>query len=389
MRAYQAWLAAQQGQGEHSGTLADEALALQRQVTGEASADYLTVASHVASIRLARGQQGAARALLEHIERVGPTLPDYPITDLLGNRYSLATLRFSRGEFELVQRQLAELLPQFDRHIGPLHDRSVVARALYARVLAERGHYDEAVREQTLNVQAVARRSTVEPEALALARLQLVRLLTLDGRHDDSVATAREVLAFFEQRYAQPTRYREQARALLADALLGAGRGDEGRAALQASIDQAARMGRADNPLERAGKQLSLALASRAPGAEAAARAAAQAGQACTTLGAALGPDNPRQQRCLALQTWLAALAQPGDATRQAFVAARSRALGRLARPAPAARRAAGRRSRDPARPGRYGRGRPAAGTGAGGLPATARASAAAAAVDAALTVAA
>ncbi|MCA0242893.1 MAG: serine/threonine protein kinase [Proteobacteria bacterium] len=303
--AYQAWLASQQGQLERSAALGRQALAAQAQVSGEASADYLTVASHIASNLIARGELPAAQALLAHIERVGPGLPDYPVTDLLGNRYSLATLAFNRGDFAEVERRMRELMPAFDRHLGPLHDRSVVARALLARVLAERGHYAEAVREQRANVDAVARRSQVEPEALALAKLQLVRLLTLDGRHDEAVALARELSAFFDQRYPQPTRYREQARALLADALFGAGRRDEGLRALRASIDHAAAMGRADNPLERAGKQLSLALASRRVDPRA---AAALAAQACGTFGAALGAGNPRQQRCLAVQAWLQGL---------------------------------------------------------------------------------
>jgi serine/threonine-protein kinase len=314
--AYQAWLASQQGQLDRSAALGEQALAAQRRFSGEASADYLTVASHIASNLMARGQLPAAQALLAHIERVGPELADYPVTDLLGNRYNLATLAFNRGDFADVETRMRELVPAFDRHLGPLHDRSVVARALLARVLAERGHYGEAVREQRANVDAVGRRSQMEPEALALARLQLVRLLTLDGRHDEALALARELSAFFDQRHAQPTRYREQARALLADALFGAGRRDEGLQALRSSIDNAARMGKADNPLERAGKQLSLAVASRQVD-PAAARALAA--QACTAFGTLLGAGNPRHLRCQAMQAWLAGLDPASPAPVAAF----------------------------------------------------------------------
>jgi tetratricopeptide (TPR) repeat protein len=328
--AYQAWVASQQGRLDRSTTLGEEALSVQRAFTGERSADYLTVASHIASNHLARGELDAAAALLAVIERHGPSLADYPITDQIGQRASLANLNFNRGDYAAAERTLAEIVPLFDRHIGPQHDRTAVARALHARSLAELGRYTEAVKEQQTNVANVAARSRVEPEALQLARLQLARLLTQAGRYDEAVVTAREAVEFFDRRYAEPTRYREAARWFLADALLGQGQRDEGLRTLQASLANAEKLGKANNPLERASKQLALALASRdLVGVE----AARQAEQVCALLAQALGAANPRTIRCRAVEAWLhARLASPEvrPAALSAFVSAREQALAAL-----------------------------------------------------------
>jgi eukaryotic-like serine/threonine-protein kinase len=326
--AYQAWIASQQGQLDRSAALGDEALRVQRQVSGERSADYLTVASTVASNHLARGQLAAAEPLLVMIDQYGPELHDYPITDQLGNRYSLASLRFNQGEYVLAEQSLRQIVPLFDKHIGPLHDRTAIARALFARSLAELGRYDEAVREQAANVANISARSKAEPEALNLARLQLVRLLTLAGRFPESVAMAHEVVNFFDARYPEPTRYREAARWYLGEALLGSGLRVEGVRELQASLSNAEKMGKANNPLERAGKWLSLAVALREK--VSLASATRHATDACTLYAAALGAANQRVLKCLAVQTWLEALqATPANrlAAREAFVSARSKVL--------------------------------------------------------------
>ena len=94
---------------------------------------------------------------------------------------------------------------------------------------------------------------------------------------------------------------------------------------LQASLAYAARMGRADNPVERANKQWQLALATRH---EAAALVLAE--QACQTMSSALGPTNPRTLKCLAVARWVQALHTPAAeraAALAAFAAAREAAL--------------------------------------------------------------
>jgi hypothetical protein len=111
---------------------------------------------------------------------------------------------------------------------------------------------------------------------------------------------------------------------------LALGRRDEGLRTLQMSIDQAARLGAADNPLERANKQLNWAVAARGlPGA--AGLEVAQ--QACARHLAALGAANPRSRRCRAIEAWLVALAAaPAQqaSTLAQFVQARERALSAL-----------------------------------------------------------
>ena len=328
--ASQAWLAAQTGQGDKALPLAEEALRQQRAFSGEHSMDFLRVAHDVSALQIARGRLDEAQALIELIDREAETLPDYPVIDRLGARAQLASVRFARGEFEAARALLADLVPRYDRHVGAPYDRTAVVRSTYARTLAELGDYAQAVRVQQANVANVAPRAAAEPEAVNLVRLQLVRLLTQAGRAGEAEPLARELLDFFEERYAEPTRYREAARAYLADAQLALGRRDEGLRTLQMSIDQAARLGAADNPLERANKQLNWAVAARGlPGA--AGLEVAQ--QACARHLAALGAANPRSRRCRAIEAWLVALAAaPAQqaSTLAQFVQARERALSAL-----------------------------------------------------------
>ncbi|MDT7837911.1 serine/threonine-protein kinase [Aquabacterium sp. OR-4] len=314
--ASQAWLASQTGQLDQALPLAEQALAQQRAYSGEHSVDFLSVAQNVAALQIARGQIDDAQALIRQIERQAPTLPAFPMTDLLVTRAQLASVRFVRGDYAQAEADYRAMLPLFDQHLGKAHDRSAIARSTFARALAELGRADEAVTVQQANIANVLPRAAAEPEAVNLVRLQLVRLLTLAGQPQQAEALARELLAQLEARYAEPTRYRENARAFLADAVLAQGRRDEGVRLLQASLDFAARMGQADNPVERANKQWQLALASRHQ-----AHAVSLADQACQAMRAALGSTNPRLLKCLAVLRWVQALHAAPEARAEAMAA--------------------------------------------------------------------
>ena len=323
--ASQAWLASQTGQLDQALPLAEQALEQQRAFSGARSVDFLSVAQNVAALQIARGKIDEAQALITLIERQAPTLPAFPITDLLVTRAQLASVRFVRGDYTQAEADYRAMLPLFDQHIGKAHDRTAIARSTFARALAELGRADEAVAVQQANIANVLPRAATEPEAVNLVRLQLVRLLTMAGQPQAAEALARELLALLEAKYPEPTRYRENARAFLADAVLAQGRRDDGVRLLQASLDFAARMGKADNPVERANKQWQLALAQRHASAS-----VPLADQACQAMRAALGPTNPRLLKCVAVLRWVQALHVPPDARAAAlaaFVAARDDAL--------------------------------------------------------------
>ena len=328
--ASQAWLAAQTGQSDAVLPLAEAALHEQRAYSGPRAAEYLEVAQNVAALQIGRGRLDEAQALIDEIERLLPAVPGFTIVNLLTARAQLATVRFSQGEHAAAESLFADLLPELDRHIGPAFDRTAIARSTYARTCAERGRVHEAVALQQANIDNVLPRAAAEPEAVNLVRLQLVRLLTMAGRAAEAEALARELLAFLSARQPQPTRYREGARAFLADAVLAQGRRDEGLQLLQTAMDHSQQLGAADNPVERANRQLQWAVAARAlPGADAVARAAA----AHQSLAGALGPANPRTLKAAALRAWLQALAAPTTAraaAHAAFVAARSPVLTAL-----------------------------------------------------------
>lgn len=323
--ASQAWLASQTGQLDQALPLAEQALAQQRAFSGEHSADFLSVAQNVAALQIARGKIDEAQALITLIERQAPTLPAFPITDLLVTRAQLASVRFVRGDYTQAEADYRAMLPLFDQHIGKAHDRTAIARSTFARALAELGRADEAVAVQQANINNVLPRAAAEPEAVNLVRLQLVRLLTMAGQPQQAEALARELLALLEAKYAEPTRYRENARAFLADAVLAQGRRDEGVELLQASLDFAARMGKADNPVERANKQWQLSLAKRHES-----TSVSLADQACQAMRAALGPTNPRVLKCVGVLRWVQALHATPDGRTAAlaeFATARDDAL--------------------------------------------------------------
>jgi tetratricopeptide (TPR) repeat protein len=284
----------------------------------------------VAAVQIGCGRLEEAAALIAQIELLLPAVPAFPVVDLLTIRAQLATVRFSRGEFTAAEGLFAELLPQLDRHVGPAFDRTAIARSTHARTLAELGRVHEAVALQQANVDHVMPRAAAEPEAVNLVRLQLVRLLTMAGHASEAEALARELLDFLSLRQAQPTRYREGARAFLADALLAQGRREEGLRELQAALDHSQQMGRADNAVERAGRQLQWAVAARALQTE---EAQGRAAAACQVLAEALGAANPRVLKGQAVLAWVQGLAAPAAgrvAARAGFVAAREQALAAL-----------------------------------------------------------
>ena len=326
--ASQAWLASQTGQIDRALPLAEAALAQQRAYSGEHSVDFLGVAQNVAALQIARGQFDAAQALIALIEQHATTLPAFPITDVLVSRAQMASVRFVRGDYAQAEADYRALLPRMDQHIGKAHDRTAIARSTYARALAELGRAEEAVAVQEANIANVQPRAAAEAEAVNLVRLQLVRLLTLAGRAPEAESLGRELLTLLTEKYPEPTRYRENARAFLADAVLAQGRRDEGVKLLQASLVFAAQMGKADNPVERASKQMQVALARRNELA-----AVALADEACAAISAALGAANPRTLKCLAVASWTRGLqAPPGrrTAARAAFAAACAPVLAAL-----------------------------------------------------------
>ena len=329
--AYQAWIEAQQGQPTRSSEFGERALQAQRAFSGDNTADYMEIATTLASNHIARGELEPAERLLLHIKTVGPAVPDFSITNQLGNRYSLASLQFNRGDLAAAEAELRTLLPDIERHLGPLHDRTVLTRALFARTLAERGLFDEAIQQQRSNVANLRMRTPIEAEAVALGEIQLVRVLTMAARYDDAVRIGRDTLRYFDAQYAEPTRYRENARWYLGEALLGTGALDEGTQAVEASLRNAAQLGKGNHPLERSGKLLALAVAGRAGVSQATAGESPR--PTCDALEAALGARNTRTTRCRAIEAWLDALTRRGSdraAASRAFVDARERALSGL-----------------------------------------------------------
>jgi eukaryotic-like serine/threonine-protein kinase len=325
------WIAGEQGNLPLSASLGEQGLAAQRLSSGERSPEYQRALSSLAHAHLARGDMRRARELFTSAVEIGALLPGAQTTDRLVDGYNLARVTFVMGDSSAAEAQLRALLPHFDRHVGPQHQRSVVARSLHAQALAELGRHAESVQAQRDNVAHVRARPGEAGEDLALQQLTLAKLLRLAARYDEGVPLAREGLAYFERHFAQPTWYRERGRWILGELLLGAGQRVEGLKHIDAAVANVSVMEGALGHPARAEMMVALAIALRRgdrPGESAPLVAAA-----CPVIVAALGETAPAARRCAVVRAWLDALAL--DAALRApalagFVAARESAVAAL-----------------------------------------------------------
>lgn len=214
----------------------------------------------------------------------------------------------------MATQALTTLVPAMDSHLGPRHDRTLKARSLWAQSEAELGRYAQAVAVQRDNLAHALARDAVDEDVASLQRLTLAKLLRSAGRHAEGVPLAQQGQAFFDIKYSQPTWLRERGRWVLGELLLGAGRVDEGLAALDlAGRHMATLPGHAQHPVVAdllQSQALGLHLRGRAADA-AHARALMEQAEGIHT--AALGAASLPARRTQLHRQWLDALAQPGD----------------------------------------------------------------------------
>lgn len=319
-----AWADLHQGRFAAARANAEQALAAQRRLSGESSAEYRSIATVLAHVYLGTDELALARAVYENNLRLGANSANYSDGDRLMDRYNLARLRFTMSDHAAIEAELRELAPQMAKHFGAAHDRTIVGRSLLAQTLAHAGHFDEAVAMQRANLESASGRSIADDEVVAGQSLVLALILSIAGRPDEAVVPARQGLAHFEAKYPQPTTYRERGRFILGEALLASGQPGEGLSALRAALANVDSLGRESTQLLRAPMVLSLAVAER--------RADAVA-PTCGVLELRTGQGSLASLRCRTIEAWLNALAAPAeqrDATLARFVAARTSVLAVL-----------------------------------------------------------
>ena len=307
-----AWVAREQGDYAGAEALVRQALA---QATPHSDpVQVLRLRSVLANTLYDQGRFAPARDELAAVVAAAVAIPGYEITDSLADRYNLARAHYGLAEYAVASQTLTTLVPAMDSHLGPRHDRTLKARALWAQSEAELGRYAQAVAVQRDNLAHALARDAVDEDVASLQRLTLAKLLRSAGRHAEGVPLAQQGQAFFDAKYSQPTWLRERGRWVLGELLLGAGRVDEGLAALdQAAGHMASLPGHAQHTAYGdvlQSQALGLRLRGRAADASTARTLLAQADSIHT---AALGAASLPARRTQLHRQWLDALAQPGD----------------------------------------------------------------------------
>jgi serine/threonine protein kinase len=273
------------------------------------------------------GQFAAARDEFARILRDHIGVPGYELTDRLVDRQNLARARFNLRDFAAAADELAVLVSEMDAHIGPRHDRTIKARALWAQALAELGHYGQAIDVQHQNLGHAQAREATDEEMLNLQRLTLAKLYKLAARPRDGLPLLHEGLAFFDAKHVEPYWLSEIARRLLGELLLQDGQVDAALDALSVAEARSTLIeGHATHTnfadLLQA-KAFALHVRSQGDDAE---QADAAIAQAQAIYQQALGADNPATLRADLLRGWWQVLASPPAADRsEAFEVAAER----------------------------------------------------------------
>jgi serine/threonine-protein kinase len=314
-----AWMLSQQGRPEEALAMLEAALA--NPPADSAPIALLRMRSSFGSVLLDLGRPTQARDAFQAVLAKGADVQDYETTDRLADRYNLVRARFNLGDFDTTSRELAQLVPEYERHVGAQHDRTIKARALWAQTEVALGRFAHAVALQQANLAHAQARDAIDEDVLSLQRLTLAKVLRLAGRYAEGVPLARQGLGFLDGKYSAATWFRVRGRWILGECLWGSGARPAGLAALQEAMQLGTQLpGHAENPAYADVLQ-SLAVVLGLRGAAGDAQAAAGLQQRATAIYASkLGPDDAATRRAQLHGQWLAWLAQPTtSALRGAF----------------------------------------------------------------------
>jgi eukaryotic-like serine/threonine-protein kinase len=306
------WLKYQQGQPEQAIAMAQDAL--DQAPAGAESAMRLRLRTVIGTCLIDLGRPAQAREVFEAVVNEGAQLSEHETINRLSDRYNLARARYILGEFEPLAEALGQLVPEFERHVGPQHDRTVKARSLWAQTEVARGNFARAVSLQQINLAHAQARQAMDDDVLSLQRLTLAKVMRLAGRYAEGVPLAQQGLAFFDAKYVAPTWYRVRGRWVLGELLWGAGERAAGVAALQEAVRLGAQMpGHAENTAYADVLQgLAMVLGQRGAAGDAPAAAELQQ-RALAIYAKALGEADAATRRARLQGHWLAWLARPQD----------------------------------------------------------------------------
>ncbi len=262
------------------------------------------------------GQYALARDEYQRVIADEARIPGVEFVDHLVNHYNLAQAEFRLRSFDQAERELQPLVADMDHHIGPQHDRTIKARAMWAQTLAELGRYDQAIDVQRQNLaNAMARKST-DGEVVALQQLTVGKIFKLAARPAEGIDFMRAGLTVYDSKYPQPTWLQEIGRRVLGELLLQDGQIDQGIRTLDLGAERSARIdGYSTNPFYADLLQVRALALNLRPGRQSLDQAIAMLEQAQRIDHAAVGPDNPSSLRCDVHLAWMQALRAPLDPT--------------------------------------------------------------------------
>lgn len=303
-----AWAATEQGHLTEAKQLYDEALRIALRVSGENSIDYVKTLGSSIQADMDLGLLTEAHAAAAKSVALAPRIPGYTLTDQLVARYQLAATLFRERKYEESVDELKRLVPDMEHHIGPHHDRTIKARALFAQELAELGDFSQALAEQRANLQAVATSRTGDREMVALQELTFAKVLRGADRFEEGVSNARRGLEYFDSKYPAPTWLRERGRWVLGDLLIGTDHLDEAIDTLTTALKNMQTLQASGPKANVADTLTSLGNAYRLKGDSAS--AAREFASACDMYDALFGAESQAALRCRVYQL----LVSPPDA---------------------------------------------------------------------------
>ncbi len=175
-------------QGNYQAAQSDTESAI---VLFEKDPEYLADASgansQLASILSDQGQSQKAIELMQRAIALGDQAKDKLKLDKYIDQYSLAREHFRIGQYDQAKTNLMLLLPKMDSLVGPAHDRTVLARNLYAQILVREGNSDDAMNQLENSLAALTEKGS--PASLGGVLATRAKLLLYSHRYEAAQQT--------------------------------------------------------------------------------------------------------------------------------------------------------------------------------------------------------
>ena len=304
-------------QGDTKGAVSEIELALAEHrragyAPSDDTANALSALGHAHMSREAYAQARDAYTLAIAEWRL---VPNTEIGGLLIERLNLQNARLYVGDYELVARDMPELIAAFEKYVGPAAPNTLDARTIWAKSLVSLGRYDEGLKLQR-EVVAKARGADSSSDVPAHGKRQrmLVFLLRAAAHYDEGVRLASQELAAMDAGSPDPSEQMENLRGVLGELQRATGNPAVGLRTLSQALARSRALAGYQTTKRHATLLTWLALSKHDLGLAGAGSDMAQA----LAIFRPHGLNDADTLRCAALVAWLEALERPTDPERGA-----------------------------------------------------------------------